>query len=635
MAWTWNRRRWYRRRGYPARRRYYRRRRYWRRRRPVRRRRRRRRFARRIFRRGGRRGGVYRFSAWNPTHMRKLTISTLGRLLTVSPGYEYLNYKPVTYNNTLNKEGKPVESGIGLAAAGGWTYGFIDLKKLYKANKKLMAHWSTSNKGFDLWRYFGSVIYLWPNEMYDYVFWYDKEWTSEDWLEIKEYCHPLVMFNAPKKILVRSTKWGRKRPKRIFIKPPAFTSTQWQNATIICGAPLFQYAVTVIELTKPYTHDGLVKHDWYASPDVPGSLGPEPEWLNKWGHIQPPGHCLYMQKAKNGVVTWADTSRQGTTTQQEKYTGVGGSGTTGYGPKFSDKRVYIDYDMETNKQTNQGKTFDWWWSKEKQGIAWNSGIRGVAIRKAYTMNDIDYWVARVITADETRGIWDTGDNPTQPKALVQNAEYTDPRQQVRWGPFCAKTTIADDWDDPPSIEDTMSYDIVCRVKSYFQIGGQTLPPSVQVDDPCNPKPSGFAATMLHGRCDQWPGNSTLGQLQSWMVRRGIITDRGLEELTKQSEEPSDSDSDWGRHPRSHRSSKRKEKKRKRKAQETSESESETSESITSATETEESQVGRNRIHHRQRDHQHKLDRKHKRLRMKSKSTGDLYTTWGGNNYDIF
>ncbi|QUW04985.1 ORF1 [Torque teno equus virus 2] len=625
MAYYWNRNNWRRRRGAWSRRRYYwRRRNYrrWRRRRRVRRQRRRR-VARRVFARSGRRGQRYNISGWNPLHMKRLIITALAKFLVVSPGYEYVQYKPISENyKTMTTQGKPIESAIGLSMSGGWTYGEIDIGKLFISNKHYMAKWSTSNKGFDLCRYFGTRITLWPNKEYDYVFWYDREYNTDDWTSVKEYLHPVILFQTPRRIIVRSNKNGRRRPKKVWIKPPAVFGTQWLQTSQICKYGLFMYAISVIDLDTPYTNDAILKHDWFRADFYEGITGQEPEWLERWGHIPPPGHCVYLQSNRK-IITWTEEARQGTK-EVQKYTL---RGELGYGPKFSDGRTYIDYDMAKSKEgtSQQGKTFDWWWNTEKLQQAWEKGIRGVCLRRVLEQDGMDYWNVRLLTTDETRDIWEqkTGDL-IQPKKQILNAEWMDLRQRVRMGPMVCKKVLGEDWG-MISEEESKCYDIVGKIKCFFQVGGETLPPRQQVDDPCAGTRSSATTSLLSGREIVHPRNSHYGQLQPWMERRGMLTESAIKYLTKETPEREESPF-GGRHPGFNRERKRKKThrtKKKKRYETTSESSEETSSSIESASETEESQMGRNRLHKRRRHNEYELDGDLRRLRIRSKSEGDI------------
>ncbi|MDG4655310.1 hypothetical protein, partial [Chryseobacterium arthrosphaerae] len=120
-------------------------------------------------------------------------------------------------------------------------------------------------------RYSGTKIYLPPHDNYDYVFWYDTDITTikpEDFYKL----HPVNLLSTQHAVFVRNqTKAKNTRTKKLFLKPPANMTNQWQYTSDIYDFPLFMYGITLINWEEPLMREStgflpiidLPSQDWY------------------------------------------------------------------------------------------------------------------------------------------------------------------------------------------------------------------------------------------------------------------------------------------------------------------------------------------------------------------------------------
>lgn len=127
------------------------------------------------------------------------------------------------------------------------------LDYMYREHLAKRNVWTSSNDGYDLGRYFGTTFILYRHETLDYIFWYSANWT-EPLLEDTLNMAPGIAMNAPNKILVLSQKHGRKRPKKVKIKPPATLKNEWYFQKNYMYVGLFRMGLTLVNLKTPFIH---------------------------------------------------------------------------------------------------------------------------------------------------------------------------------------------------------------------------------------------------------------------------------------------------------------------------------------------------------------------------------------------
>ncbi|UGO47164.1 MAG: ORF1 [Etatorquevirus sp.] len=126
----------------------------------------------------------------------------------------------------------------------------FSLQFLWEEYRMFHNVWSQTNDGHDLARYWGTKIYLQPHRYCDYIFWWDRDWQTygqENFIK----CHPANLLGWKSKIYVRSQTYGfNHRTKRVFIKPPATMTNQWDHMNNWFFKPLFLWGITVVDWFK-------------------------------------------------------------------------------------------------------------------------------------------------------------------------------------------------------------------------------------------------------------------------------------------------------------------------------------------------------------------------------------------------
>lgn len=602
--------------------------------------------------------------------MKNLTITAYGFLLCYAPGMGYLKaqrlirpeslYRRDPYKTNPTQQ-NPVWSIANLgwpqsrtpaAFAGGWDYGEVNLRQLWNAKNKLLARWSTSNSGYDIWRYFGTLITLYPNEKVDYLFWVDRDWAEYDYKTLEEHTQPWFIWNTPRRLYISHK---RKRARKIFVKPPSTMAQNWVPSSDLCQKPLFQYIACVCEMHEGYTADLGTTQDWWQA-DLNKETR-EPEWLEKWGHIPPPGYTYYWEVKPEGKPRaggpennewfWTTNAINKHTTpgfeeitSSEKSTGQPSINLKGIGPKLNKDAQFIDglarfIYLKGGQATIGDPSHTKWWSDFKaiSGLA-ARGYRGIsltAVNKEITVGGKQQqgYMCRLIHKNECSDIYDKDE--MQIKLVVKtpfwNAEYADPCRRCRWGPFCIKDRMIEGWSYPIDPEYTITSDICFKMKFFFQVGGENIPPLKQIDDPCAGG-STRNANQLGGllRTAVEPFKSTAKcELRPEMYRRGDLTSTAIKYLTRETSPESEA-GEIGERLRHLEFDRRSEKKaKKRKKEETSSSSTQTSSD--DETDTEEETPKRRHRHHKRRRHYERkqLERYLYRLRQ-TQSEGDLPTS---------
>nr|BDU80033.1 ORF1 [Red fox Torque teno virus 2] len=234
-------RRYYRRRYRKPRRRFgrrLRRRRYLGRRFKVRRRRRR-------FRGFRKRQYITPVMTWMPKHrkvcvIRGWTIAITGTQTTLASRSSDTMSSPSTGNYWFIS---------GLGAANILT---VSLRWLYWEWKHWRNTWSTSNQGYDLARYFGTTVTVYPHPNIDILVWWDTEYqnyTIDDYRNIQ----PGIGLLQRQHKVIRSIK-HKGKPRRIKLRPPSTQDTNWYITQQWCNVGLARIGFTILNFNKPFLH---------------------------------------------------------------------------------------------------------------------------------------------------------------------------------------------------------------------------------------------------------------------------------------------------------------------------------------------------------------------------------------------
>lgn len=132
-------------------------------------------------------------------------------------------------------------------------WGEISLRTFYDENKALRNTWSRSNCDFDLARYFGTQLTLFPHPEIDYIVHYDVEY-GENFRVEKKMCHPAFMINMPNSRICLSVKTrGFWKPVKLFMPRPAIFNSGWQFQNTWATRGLGMWAAAAIDLRYPWT----------------------------------------------------------------------------------------------------------------------------------------------------------------------------------------------------------------------------------------------------------------------------------------------------------------------------------------------------------------------------------------------
>nr|WBM82745.1 MAG: ORF1 [Torque teno polar bear virus 47] len=319
-----NRRAWIRKRfghftGRPGtfRRRYYQR--LWYRRRPRGSRRR-----RRVIPRRRQRVSTILLRQTNPAHRVKCTIRGWMTALWVTPEVPFFRPMKIT-------DGRKIISG-------GWTLHELTLKNWYTDHKLLRNTWSKSNCGFDLARYHGCWIRLYPHWTVDYIVWWDVDYEDAGEFEkIMHRFHPALLLGRRNTTVVLSrTTLGRYRTKRVFLPRPSRFPSGWDTMGNWAVRKLGIIGISAIDLRFPFVksgttftshdHEGAVLGQWYADENITDWQDPAHHdninihvlvtkgnpvpiedfwWNNKWTGDLSANAVEHYDDMNNLPITWA------------------------------------------------------------------------------------------------------------------------------------------------------------------------------------------------------------------------------------------------------------------------------------------------------------------------------------------
>lgn len=189
--------------------------------------------------------------------------------------------------------------------SGGWTIGELTLQNFYLENKAFRNIWGQSNCGFDLARYFGTHLTLYPTEETDYIFWYDTDYGNfNEFKTLVQHIHPAILINRPHTTVVLSKKTrGIYRSKKVFIPPPTVFQNEWAQMSNWAERGLAVFAVSTIDFTTPWIHphfniDGPLDYDLWDYSSTTGrsiskviskgtNIAIASMWWNKQGDTGP------------------------------------------------------------------------------------------------------------------------------------------------------------------------------------------------------------------------------------------------------------------------------------------------------------------------------------------------------------
>lgn len=224
---------------------YRRRRRIWRRR--ARKTLRRRRYWRRRYRvrKHKRKLRKITLKQWQPTKIRKLTVT--GKYPLFAGTRERIGHNNTQSIDTIAPHLFP--------SGGLFSITVFTLKGLYELHLKARNWWTTSNCNLPLIKYLGCKITLYRNIEADYVTVYTRCGALKATEELYRSCQPsLLLLNKHKKVLLcKSNNRKRKLAKTIKIPPPSLMQNKWYFQKEFADYPLCMILTSALSLDRYYT----------------------------------------------------------------------------------------------------------------------------------------------------------------------------------------------------------------------------------------------------------------------------------------------------------------------------------------------------------------------------------------------
>lgn len=119
------------------------------------------------------------------------------------------------------------------------------------------ATWSRSNDGFDLVRYGGVRLYLYPHPQLSYIFQWDRDYYAKSGWSIN-VCQPAFLMQMKSHVIVWSSNLSRGKPKptKIFIKPNSTLLNKWYFQKDFANLGLFTWRVSLFDPVYPFFGEG-------------------------------------------------------------------------------------------------------------------------------------------------------------------------------------------------------------------------------------------------------------------------------------------------------------------------------------------------------------------------------------------
>nr|QXG20234.1 ORF1 [Anelloviridae sp.] len=133
---------------------------------------------------------------------------------------------------------------------------FFTLHRLYNEHRKHRNWWSETNDGTDLCQYQGTKLYFYPNEKYTYIVYWDREYGTEDKFPLWKHHPALMLLNPQHRIIWSRQTRGNRTPTKIWMPPPAVTTSEWYFQKGFANYGLFGLTISLIDMTDPFMGEG-------------------------------------------------------------------------------------------------------------------------------------------------------------------------------------------------------------------------------------------------------------------------------------------------------------------------------------------------------------------------------------------
>lgn len=136
---------------------------------------------------------------------------------------------------------------------GGFDFRTLTLEQLYREHVLGRNVWTRGNEGYDLARYKGTKFYLPPHPTIPYIFIYQRNWTRTENDEIP-FTHPyhLMLHRKHTKFIAPRSWGGRRRGRKIFVRPPTLQQTMWYYTSSWSGVALVRFGVVPVNIKNPF-----------------------------------------------------------------------------------------------------------------------------------------------------------------------------------------------------------------------------------------------------------------------------------------------------------------------------------------------------------------------------------------------
>lgn len=170
--------------------------------------------------------------------------------------------------------------------SGGWTLHEFSLQNFFLENNLARNSWSQTNCGFDLARYYGTTLNLYPHRFHDYIVFWDTDYTEKgEFEQILSRIHPAVLLGRPNtKVVLSKSTTGRYRRRRIFLPPPAKVQNTWKPIGEWANIKLGLVGIVALDLDDPFlppnmkmSTPGSGPESWTPGFQINDYLDPETE----------------------------------------------------------------------------------------------------------------------------------------------------------------------------------------------------------------------------------------------------------------------------------------------------------------------------------------------------------------------
>lgn len=138
--------------------------------------------------------------------------------------------------------------------SGGWTIHELSLENFYSEHLLYRNTWSGSNCGFDLARYHGTKLTLFPAYTSDYIVFWDVDYQdAAEFQSLLTKCHPALLLGRPNtRVVLSKSTTGKYKPRQIYLPPPARYKNEWETMATWSKRKLGVIGIVMMDLMYPW-----------------------------------------------------------------------------------------------------------------------------------------------------------------------------------------------------------------------------------------------------------------------------------------------------------------------------------------------------------------------------------------------